>query len=83
VVLAMMGASEMMKAISATEAVPPHPHQNQRRDGHDGHRLQQDCVGVEHAPHPARLREEQRDEHAEDAGDQAARGFFGGDEKTT
>ena len=57
-----------------------YPHQNHRRHGDDGDGLQQDGVGVEHAPYPAGLREEQRDQHSHnDAGYQASCRLLRGD----
>ena len=70
----MIGASEMMNAIKCHgRGARADPHENQRRNGDDRHRLQQDRVRIEHSAHPARLRENQGDHHADhDAGDEAA-----------
>ena len=63
----MIGASEMMNAISVTaRQARANPHENQRRNGDDGHGLQQDGVGIEHPPHPSRLSEHQCDDHTDD-----------------
>ena len=58
------------------------PVDDERRNGDDGHRLQQDRVGIEQLAQPTPLREDHGDGDADDdAGEQAAGRFFGGDEQ--